>query len=240
MRIVFIGTSHGVPEAHQRCSCTMIEIGDRRYFIDMGTQAIEDLRKRNIAIDSVKGIFITHMHGDHTDGLISFVDIINWYFKTADPVIQLPEEEAIDALWRWLDVNGSGRRELRLDVVKEGVTYEDEVLSVTSFRTQHCRNSYSYLLEAEGKRVLFTGDLSGKGPETDFPRQVLEEETDLVICEAAHFPAEAYQNIFRDGKVKRVCYNHYAPWNIPHIQTMITEMAPLPIQMANDGMEITL
>lgn len=240
MRIVFIGTSHGVPEAHQRCSCTMIEIGERRYFIDMGTQAIEDLRKRNITIDSVKGIFITHMHGDHTNGLISFVDIINWYFKTAYPVIQLPEKEAIDALWRWLDVNASGRRGLRLDVVKEGVTYEDEVLKVTSFRTQHCRTSYSYLLEAEGKRVLFTGDLSGKGPETDFPSQVLEEETDLVICEAAHFPAEAYQNIFREGKVKRVCYNHYTPWNISHIQTMATEMVPLLVQMANDGMEITL
>lgn len=240
MRIVFLGTSHGVPEAHQRCSCTMLEIGDRRYFIDMGTQAIEDLRRRNISVDSVKGVFITHMHGDHTDGLISFVDLINWYFKTADPVIQFPEEGAIDALWGWIAANGSGRRELKMGVVKEGVTYEDEGIKVTAFRTQHCRTSYSYLVEAEGKRVLFTGDLSGKGPETDFPRQVLEEDTDLVICEAAHFPATAYQNIFREGKVKKVCYNHYAPWNLPHIQTMMKEMAPMPVLMANDGMEITL
>ena len=240
MRIVFLGTSHGVPEAHQRCSCTMIEIGDRRYFIDMGTQAIEDLRDRNIDIDSVKGIFITHLHGDHTNGLISFVDLINWYFKTADPVIQFPEERAIPALWGWVCAIESGRRDLKLEVVKEGLTYEDEAIRVTSFRTQHCGVSYSYLVEAEGRRVLFTGDLSGRGPETDFPRQVLEEETDLVICEAAHFPATAYQNIFREGKVKKICYNHYVPWNLPHIQTMISEMAPIPVMMVLDGMEIVL
>lgn len=240
MRIVFIGTSHGVPEANQRCSCTMIEVEDRRYFIDMGTQAIEDLRKRNIPVESVKGIFITHMHGDHTDGLISFIDIINWYFKAADPVILLPEKEAIDAISGWLDVNGVPMREMKLGVVSEGVTFDDGFVRITAFRTQHCRVSYSYLVEAEGKRVLFTGDLSCKGPETDFPRQVLEEETDLVICEAAHFPATAYKNIFTSGKVKKVCYNHYVPWNIPHIQTMMNDLSPLPVVMANDGTEITL
>ena len=26
-------------------------------------------------------IFITHMHGDHTNGLISFVDLLSWYFS---------------------------------------------------------------------------------------------------------------------------------------------------------------
>jgi len=34
MKILFLGTSHGVPEANRRCSCTMIEIGDKRYFVD--------------------------------------------------------------------------------------------------------------------------------------------------------------------------------------------------------------
>ena len=49
MRITFIGTSHGVPEPERRCSCTMIETQGRYYFIDMGTQAIEDVIKRGIA-----------------------------------------------------------------------------------------------------------------------------------------------------------------------------------------------
>ena len=100
MRIVFFGSSHGVPEPGRRCSSAMIEVGERRYFIDMGTQSIEQLITRRMAPNSVKGIFFTHMHGDHTNGLISFVDLCTWYFKDVDPAIFLPEpmDDAIAAM----------------------------------------------------------------------------------------------------------------------------------------------
>ena len=44
MKITMLGTSHGVPEGDRRCACNLVEIEDRRYFVDMGTQAIEDIR----------------------------------------------------------------------------------------------------------------------------------------------------------------------------------------------------
>ena len=70
MRIVFLGSSHGVPEPNRKCSSTLIEVGDKRYFIDMGMQSVCELITRNIPIESVKSIFITHMHGDHTGGML--------------------------------------------------------------------------------------------------------------------------------------------------------------------------
>ena len=76
MKITFLGSSHGVPEANRKCSCIMIEVGENIYFVDMGTPSIDELRKRGKSVDAVKGVFITHMHGDHTDGLIQFVDLI--------------------------------------------------------------------------------------------------------------------------------------------------------------------
>jgi ribonuclease BN (tRNA processing enzyme) len=33
MKITFFGSSHGFPEPHRRCSSTLIEIGENRYFI---------------------------------------------------------------------------------------------------------------------------------------------------------------------------------------------------------------
>ena len=90
MKITFIGSSHGVPEPNRKCTSIMIEAGENVYFIDMGTPAIDALRTRGISIDRVKGIFITHMHGDHTNGLIPFIDLITWYFKTPDPAVFLP------------------------------------------------------------------------------------------------------------------------------------------------------
>ena len=105
MKITFVGSSHGVPEPNRKCTCIMIEVGENIYFIDMGTSAIDALRTRGLPIDAVKGVFVTHMHGDHTNGLIPFVDLISWYFKMPDPVICLPIIEAAQALDQWLHAN---------------------------------------------------------------------------------------------------------------------------------------
>ena len=91
MKLIFIGTSHGVPESDRRCSSVMLEVNGFYYLVDMGTQVVEDLRKRGIALENVRLAICTHPHGDHTDGLLSFVDLVNWYFKAADPLILLPD-----------------------------------------------------------------------------------------------------------------------------------------------------
>lgn len=132
MRITFIGASHGVPEPNRKCSCTMIEICGRYYFIDMGTPPIDHLITTGIPIDAVKGIFITHMHGDHTDGLISFVDLISWYFKTADPTIFLPNIEAVKVIESWIKVTDSSTRELHYQEIHSGVIFDDGFIKVTA------------------------------------------------------------------------------------------------------------
>ena len=81
MIITVFGSSHGVPEKNRKCTCLQVELGENRYFFDMGTAAIEKLRDIEADIGSVKGIFVSHYHGDHMNGLISFVDLITWYFK---------------------------------------------------------------------------------------------------------------------------------------------------------------
>ena len=108
MKITFLGSSHGVPEANRRCQSIMIEAGGKIYFVDMGTQAIEQLITKGIPIENVKSIFITHMHGDHTNGLISFVDLCSWYFKNTKPEFYLPgdSEKTKNLIGAWLENNG--------------------------------------------------------------------------------------------------------------------------------------
>ena len=242
MRIVFFGSSHGVPEANRRCSSALIEVGENRYFIDMGTQSIEQLITRRMPIDSVKGIFFTHMHGDHTNGLISFVDLCSWYFKTPDPAIFLPEpvDDAVAAMTAWLKCNGTNMRPFRFTPVKEGLLYEDESIRVTAFRTRHNQMSHAYLIEAEGRRVLFSGDLCHKGPEEDFPVSVFEKPLDLAICEVAHFPATKYLPLFENQpNLKKLCFNHYSHTFQATIYDVMKTLE-IPVFMASDGTEIAL
>ncbi len=241
MRVDFIGTSHGVPEPTRRCSCTMLEVSGRYYFIDMGTQAIEDLHVRGVAVEDVKGIFITHCHGDHTNGLISFVDLINWYYKSADPVILLPEQDAIDAMCAWIRSNGTDIRPLKLELVKEGLTFDDGFVKLHAIRTQHCRTSYAYLIEVEGKKLLFTGDLHN--PKVDFPdvsKICGDEAIDLAVCESAHFPPKDMEQALAKINVKRVLHNHISPVWEKELCEMSKRKHSYRYGRAHDGLTIVL
>jgi len=243
MKITFVGSSHGVPEPNRKCTCIMLEVGANIYFIDMGTSAIDALRTRGRSMDAVKGVFITHMHGDHTNGLIPFVDVITWYFKTPDPVIYLPMVEAAQALNQWLEATftkPNAEKEMQYRQTEPGVIFEDDAIKVTAIATQHCHKSYAYLVEAEGKKVLFTGDL--KRPGVDFPEIAKQITLDLVVCESAHFPAVEYLPVFEQCDIKDVCVTHYSDrfhGSVLELKNIMKEQGK-SMMIATDNFEICL
>lgn len=246
MRITFFGSSHGLPETHRRCSCILLTVGEGekavRYFIDMGCMAMEELSNRGIAPSSVRSIFITHKHGDHTNGLLSYVDLCSWYYRGHEFDICLPDIEQAEAIKTWVSSTGvTVRDDIHFHEVTDGFVYDDGLIRVSAYRTKHSTKSYAYLVEAEGKRVLFTGDLSHAGPADDFPTQTAKDSPlDLVVCECAHFGAMSYAPIFKSIDVGRVIINHYAPGRVVSVYELIAEMKPTPVSMANDGLEIEL
>lgn len=239
MKITFLGTSHGVPERFRKCSCTMIQVADRVYFIDMGCMAMDLLIDRGIAPRDTKAIFITHVHGDHTAGLLDFLDLASWYFKDCDPTVFLPKMETVEPMRQLLSMNDAPLRdEISFSGVKEGTLYDDGFLKVTAFPTLHCKPSFAYLVEAEGKRVFFTGDL--KKPGVDFPVSVLEAPLDAVICEAAHFPVTEYIPVFENRSVGSVYVNHCNPIRMVDFQQVKDRLAPVPVCAVVDDQEIFL
>jgi len=241
MKITFVGSSHGVPEANRKCTSILVEAGGKPYFIDMGAPGIDFLRTKGIAVEDVQGIFITHMHGDHTNGLVSFVDLITWYFKKADPVIFLPIAEAGEVISNWLKVCLNGNeRDIRYRQTEEGLVYDDGTVKVTAYATQHCHRSFGYLVEAEGKAVLFTGDL--KNPQADMPKALFEKPIDLMVCESAHFPATDYLPVVEKADVKRVCVTHYSDTFLASVLQAEKELGAMgvPTLHATDGLELTV
>jgi ribonuclease BN (tRNA processing enzyme) len=239
MRIIIAGSSHGVPEPHRGCSCTFIEVQGRYYIFDMGLMVHNELVNRGISINDVKAAFFTHMHGDHTNGLIPFLDLISWYYKAADPVIHLPDTACVEVIRKWiLCTLSTPMKELEFKRIEAGLIYDDGFLKVTAIPTQHCALSYAFLVEAEGKTVLLTGDI--RSPGIDFPTVAFERELDLVIAEAAHFMVEDYLDVFQKCHIKSVCINHYSQKRIGGFVDLQKAMTPIPVCLATDGLEFRL
>lgn len=243
MKITFIGTSHGVPEANRRCTCVMLTVGGRHYIIDAGVMLCTELRARNVDLKDIKAIFITHMHGDHTDGLVEFTDLLTWYFKDVRPEIYVPEIKAFEGATAWLEVTHG--QDMRAHMpgyseVAEGAFYDDGVVKVTAIRTRHLKDrpSYGYMVEAEGKRVVFSGDM-GLENYADFPYPAYTVPCDVVVTEAAHFHLAKSVETFKKFTTGKLIVSHVVPWNEPEVE-QLAEKVDYEVVLAYDGMTMEI
>lgn len=247
MKITFLGTSHGVPAADRYCTCAMLEVGGSVYFIDAGAPLIDLLLRRGTPLESIRALFTTHLHGDHVNGIIPFADLLNWYFTSARLQLWLTEEKGISLFQQVIElVEGMKLDEERLSFRLEtpGTFYEDENLRVTAIPTRHMENSnrpsYALLIEAEGKRVLFTGDLSGGLKEQDFPACALNEPIDLMVLEMAHFTPEQAAPYLEKCALGKLCVQHVFPLEKYEKIAQMDGRFGYPVLMPRDGDEIEL
>ncbi len=251
MWITTLGTSHGDAVYDRFNSSTLYACGDQYYIVDTGEPVEALLVRGNIPYQKVKAIFITHAHTDHFNGFFSlmksFIKYTPWEGQHVD--IFLPEDME-GAIRAWMDalhfhLNPVRESVFTFHVTHEGEIYDDGVMKVRATRTRHmawaCKDesvpSYAYILEAEGKKVLHTGDLTGDF--SDFPKIAQEERFDLCLTEATHYQPASAMPILETAKLDALLFIHVLdPWYGPlghakllnHCKTL-----PYPVAIAHDG-----
>lgn len=244
MVLTFLGTSHGVPEKNRKCSSILLEVGENKYLIDMGCDVSSILTDKGISLDKINAVFITHQHGDHTNGLFAYTELCNWYYTSGEQNIFIPRHELREFITSWLGLNG--QKEMRSDIhfyeYSEGLIYEDEKIKVTAYLTGHIKYSYAFIIEAEGKRLFFSGDMkTGDGPIADYDRITKGMELDLCVCECSHFDALLYLDPLTETKPKKFVINHYLEkYRDSCLALKSALLGEVEVVLAEDDMEIDL
>lgn len=248
MKITFLGSSHGIPSAERFCSCIMIEVAEKLYFIDAGAPVADLILRYGKHPNDIKAVFCTHHHGDHTDGLLNLTDLCGWAFRETSFDIFVTKAEQAEVLKACVAIASRPVDDrVRYHTATAGKVFEDENVKVTYFPTRHCEPfpSYAILVETDGKKALFTGDMSGSLAKNDFPVYPIENETDLVVCELAHFGREEVEPYMVQLKTKKMVFNHVNFAKGTHKFADIKDMHasgkyPFPISAAEDGEVIEL
>lgn len=223
MKITFLGTSHGLPDTDRYCSSILLEVGERAYLIDGGAPVADLLLRRGIPYGKIRALFNTHLHSDHILGSLPLLSLINWYYREATITAYLPEEAGCRLITDLLILSDGtfDADRVRLVPYDASFRYADGVIDLTPIPTRHMagvgRPSYAFLIRAEGKAVLFSGDFCGDL--SDFPEILYREPVDLFVTECAHFSVEALVDKLRGTDRPALC----ARVAVTHIHPMETK-----------------
>ena len=129
--------------------------------------------------------------------------------------------------------------------VEEGVLFDDGIMRVTAFPNSHlaCLNSpkclsFSYLIECEGKRLVYSGDV-GKYEDLD----AVFEECDGLIIETGHFGINTAYEYWKTKKIDRLFFSHNGReiLNYPEeSQEKVKKYFGDKAIICEDGMSVTL
>lgn len=247
MKFSFLGTSHGVPAADRYTSCYLLETGGNLYIFDAGAPVTNLLLQRNTDMRDVKAFFCSHFHGDHIDGGVTLLNLFDWYYKETSIDAFLPDalsEKVIRTYGRDCEDAYFSDGRVRLRVIEPGVIFDDGVIRVTAIPVEHItredKKSYAFAIEAEGKHILYTGDLSHEPDTKDFPQIAYRQHFDLILTECTHFTVERLAKCMDRVDADYFAVSHVFPLErIPQLQAMAPNY-DFKMLIPNDGDELEL
>lgn len=73
LELVLLGTRAGPPvDLHQVGAATALVVDGQTYVVDCGRASVTQFVKAGLRLDSIRGIFLTHLHADHTADYYNF------------------------------------------------------------------------------------------------------------------------------------------------------------------------
>lgn len=201
MKLSFFGAAGEVTG-----SCSMFTVGEDKFLVDcgmfQGEQTKEAKNKESLPFNPVelKGVVITHAHLDHVGRLPLLVkNGYQGHFYATAPTIELVElilEDALhimvynhrhlgtEMLYESDDIAKVMER-FKPAVYKEKFSLTSDV-TITLHDAGHIFGSAFVEVEAEGKRVVFSGDVGNAHVPILKDTEALPKDIDLLVCESTY------------------------------------------------------
>ncbi|MFP6656274.1 MAG: MBL fold metallo-hydrolase [Myxococcota bacterium] len=182
LHVTLCGAGGPLADTERSGPCLAIVAGRSLYLVDAGSGAARNLIKVGYQPFQVEGVFLTHFHSDHIDGL-GELGMLRWVARSHSQPLPLYGPEGIDEISEGLNqayqfdaayrtahhgsktapASGAGFSSHAFSEPADGletVVFEKDGLRVTMFRVDHppIVPAVGYRFEYGGRTVLISGD----------------------------------------------------------------------------------
>lgn len=139
-KIHILGCGSALPTLKHNASSQLIEMRGKCFMVDCGEGAQMQFRRSHIHFSKLNAIFISHMHGDHSFGLMGLLSTLGMLGRTSKLRIYAPKD--YEPLFRqqvefFMQTMEYEMEMIPVDTEKQQVIYEDHSLTVETVPLQH-------------------------------------------------------------------------------------------------------
>ncbi|MBR1970811.1 MAG: MBL fold metallo-hydrolase [Clostridia bacterium] len=222
-KIIFLGTCSGTePIGDMHHTSFVVQVGDVNYFFDAGENCSRTSRAMGVDLLKVPAIFISHPHIDHVGGLMNLVWSIKKLRCVTDckPInnkidIYIPDINVMNSILDTLrSIDDGFETDYSINVIRtmEKVLYEDENIKVSAVSNHHLGVdseglplSYSYIIETEGKKIVFSGDVR----DLDDVERLTKTPCDYLLMETGHHKVSDILNFAKNHEIGKLLFIHH-------------------------------
>jgi ribonuclease Z len=218
LHVAFCGTGSPLPSRDRAEACTAVIAGGRMFVFDSGEGAGKVLATMGLPLGVIEGVWLTHLHSDHFEGLGALM-LQRWAGASATTPLLVygptGVAEVTEGLTRAFkpdsgyriahhgaDVVPPSGFGLTGKAITTGIVYDQHGVRITAFAVNHAPVSpaYGYRVDWQGKSVTISGDTAASPALT-----AAAKGTDLLVHEvlSARLVAQMQAAAKRTGQPKR-------------------------------------
>ena len=147
-QLTILGCNSAVPNLERFTTAQLLQIGNHSYLIDCGEGTQIRLAQYGRHLSKINQIFISHLHGDHINGLIGWITSLSLKGRTATLDIFSPEglQEMIEVQLKWMQAHLTYPIVYHVvDTTTSKLIFEDKSATVHSIPLVHRIPTTGYL-----------------------------------------------------------------------------------------------